>query len=598
MLIQKESFRQAYEQMRQNAMGSSCSILILVAPDADALCACKILTTQLKMDMVTYQLMPVTGYGHIRDVLTGEDKFKSVVLLNCGANVDLTAYLSDVPEDTTFYVSDSHRPYDLGNVYGTVVDDELVDKVILFDDGTTEDVPDVEAYRTALEDSEDEFDNYDEEEEEASEGSDDDHGGRPPKRRRLEDRMERRKARKDARKRLRLYKEGSSYGASCACLMYTLVRELSKETNDLLWHAVVGLTDQYIHERIDRQRYGVDVNDMKDEVLRKNVADDEGIESTSDALRIKFDQEFRFMLFRHWSLFDGMMHSSYVANTLGIWNEKGRKKLHSLFAMIGAPLAECHQNYRSMDIRLRRELPEKIATFGPDYGLKDLTFGSFFAQKGLKHKISASDVAYALTALLESSGDLTEEDSGDSDIAVDRRRSRNNSYKAMDALSSLGSPELHEGLQWAMEQHRAIVRQVSSMMAKKNIVMPGPFRYAYITEATDLHHFKHPLTLAKLAYFLNDAIMEASKNKQRPKPLVVAALNEAANCYLVVGIMGNGRHGETRKNKFGEFFRHSADLTNARIKHDGFDSSVLMIRREDVGTFMESLHASLGLDEL
>ncbi len=41
------------------------------------------------------------------------------------------------------------------------------------------------------------------------------------------------------------------------------------------------------------------------------------------------------MLFRHWSLFDAMFHSPYMATRLGIWKERGKKKLLELLAKAG-----------------------------------------------------------------------------------------------------------------------------------------------------------------------------------------------------------------------------------------------------------------------
>jgi cell division control protein 45 len=41
------------------------------------------------------------------------------------------------------------------------------------------------------------------------------------------------------------------------------------------------------------------------------------------------------MMFRHWNLYDAMYHSSYVASKLGIWKERGRKRLTGLLAKMG-----------------------------------------------------------------------------------------------------------------------------------------------------------------------------------------------------------------------------------------------------------------------
>ena len=65
---------------------------------------------------------------------------------------------------------------------------------------------------------------------------------------------------------------------------------------------------------------------MKDHDYKAQHPDDRAIFSTD---------ELRFMLFRHWNLYDAMYHSSYVAGRLGIWREKGRKRFTGLLAKMG-----------------------------------------------------------------------------------------------------------------------------------------------------------------------------------------------------------------------------------------------------------------------
>lgn len=37
---------------------------------------------------------------------------------------------------------------------------------------------------------------------------------------------------------------------------------------------------------------------------------------------------FQFPLMNHWSLYDSMMNSPYLMSKLGLWSDKGVKKLH------------------------------------------------------------------------------------------------------------------------------------------------------------------------------------------------------------------------------------------------------------------------------
>ena len=57
MLIDRERFDDVYEAIKEKAVdGGACSVVILVAPDCDALCACRILTFLLRNDNVTFKV--------------------------------------------------------------------------------------------------------------------------------------------------------------------------------------------------------------------------------------------------------------------------------------------------------------------------------------------------------------------------------------------------------------------------------------------------------------------------------------------------------------------------------------------------------------
>jgi hypothetical protein len=47
----------------------------------------------------------------------------------------------------------------------------------------------------------------------------------------------------------------------------------------------------------------------------------------SETGHVEEASEYRFFLYRHWSLYDAMYHSPYVASKLGVWNQQGTVKL-------------------------------------------------------------------------------------------------------------------------------------------------------------------------------------------------------------------------------------------------------------------------------
>lgn len=136
------------------------------------------------------------------------------------------------------------------------------------------------------------------------------------------------------------YMAGTYYGLAASSIVYYLANALSRTDNDLLWFAILGLTFQYTTSRISREMYDRHYSLYEGEVKRLNKDIIEGRTSSNNASgpddnSIRIAEELRFMLWRHWNLYDAMMHSGYVASKLNIWREKGRKRLHGLLAKMG-----------------------------------------------------------------------------------------------------------------------------------------------------------------------------------------------------------------------------------------------------------------------
>ena len=109
-------------------------VLILVALEPDALCACRILTRLLKHDYIPHKIHPVAGYGdlekagqeHVKPMMSSQGGAGGVVVcLGVGGVVDLGPLLgleedgSDDPySGVEVWVIDAHRPWNLGNVFG------------------------------------------------------------------------------------------------------------------------------------------------------------------------------------------------------------------------------------------------------------------------------------------------------------------------------------------------------------------------------------------------------------------------------------------------------------------------------------------------
>ena len=192
------------------------------------------------------------------------------------------------------------------------------------------------------------------------------------------------------RNRIRLHYSAGSYHASpSAWTVYTLCRQLRfGDTPDLLWLACVGVTDAYLHGRLDVAGYGALTLDLKrhvgrlfpnelvDRVGRAVYAEElEADSSTSSELggrawtqiglsengRILSQQEYKFMLLRHTSLWDSLLHSNFVASKLQVWKNSGRQRLMEMLAKMGFPLDQCRQPWAFVGPGMRRRLNEKMA---------------------------------------------------------------------------------------------------------------------------------------------------------------------------------------------------------------------------------------------
>lgn len=67
MLLDQRRLDFAYEQIVQDAAKArgASTVMIFVAPNCDAMCACRILSYMLRADAVSYKIKPVAGYGDI-----------------------------------------------------------------------------------------------------------------------------------------------------------------------------------------------------------------------------------------------------------------------------------------------------------------------------------------------------------------------------------------------------------------------------------------------------------------------------------------------------------------------------------------------------
>lgn len=397
--------------------------------------------------------------------------------------------------------------------------------------------------------------------------------------------------------------------------MYSLASELGREDNELLWLAIVGVSSTELYGRTptgvsltnhDRD-YEVPLGSsgwtgsrgfrirqlLRDEVRRLNPPElnELGHEITrghaTDTIQtharsptdnaIRLSPEPRFLLIRHWSLYDSMLHSPYLSARLHIWSDAGRRRLHKLLAKMGVSLGQSRQNYTHMDMQLKKVLRERLLHVAPMYGLDGLVpppsvssgrngdkeGWGFVRSWGWKACLSAADVAVLLGAILDvdrsrlntlpharqtmsSQSQETRQEIPDSEDA------RVRFYAAYDALSSPSN--LMTAVPIAQSLHRSILRTGTSLLQKRQIKHLRAFRMGLIKEGPDVGLFCSAGALTKLALWLGEAVAEVeperklddekgTKSKKPFTPLVLGCLEDEKGTYMVVGLGGGGPDG-------------------------------------------------------
>lgn len=472
-MVRETSVGFFYEKLQKAVAAAIASPLLIFpsASDTDSLCALKIVTHLLVQDSIRYSVYPVAGFNSIQSLagraLRSEDEPVVVLLINWGASRNLLRLLR-LGSQVQVFVVDSHRPIHLHNL-----SESNLQVTVLFtnDDERQADMPvsallrELSGFRNTY-DSEPDLD-IDEDSEWDSGSDDDDEGAGRSKRRK-------KNAGDDQGEQFRkaeYYRMGCFHGRPAGCLMFDIAHALHKNTNELLWLACVSLTDQFVHERLTSERYTSTQQELEsfiagnlDKVTTVTLKDGTKVRAP-DVSRIVIDLEPRLMLLREWSLYEAMKCSFYVAPKLKTWGDTGLKTMKLLFARMGIPLAECQQRFQYMRSETKRGLKKEFDNIEKEAGLGELYFRNFHKYHGYNDQVSAADVVYGVTALLESS-------------AVDEKSDWTDNFcTALEALSPDKWENLRLGMQLAIKVQRACMRQGSAAIVKKDeIKMCKAFR--------------------------------------------------------------------------------------------------------------------------
>jgi hypothetical protein len=443
---------------------------------------------------------------------------------------------------------------------------------------------------------------------------------------------------KELRDRVSLYKNmRASYGKPSSWMLFELTSGRSNFL-DTIWQAILGVTDQYERQRLDEDQYEEIFKDLHLQLAnylssrnerKYTVGDDENkvVVPGAQTGHIEDAHDYRFFLYRHWSLFDAMCFSPYVAAKMKTWKKQGSVRLQEMLAKMGISLEECKQMYQFMAPESKNHFSEKIND--PDikgnYFLHDpnVTRRSFFRYNSFRNPVAACDVVHAATALVEQCSTSTENIS----FAESSRLQAFN--EAYDCLGMHADEKLKKGLKSAIDLQKLIVRK-AGVVLEDSLEVIHLKRLYYIRVETSTSKkpqaigdrqshgsngntddevdspFSRPMVLARLGQYIMDVKMNMDKRREQGwtqnklLPLLLRGEERDGKCFLVgidprVSILGNkAREGidmDSLDNlcNFKGMFKASARGLGVIYPGDAFDANIVELPAEYADDFVYNL---------
>mmetsp|Transcript_114196 Transcript_114196/g.333872 ORF Transcript_114196/g.333872 Transcript_114196/m.333872 type:complete len:653 (-) Transcript_114196:113-2071(-) len=633
------------DALRQGAQGSSSiTVRILAAADHDGVCAAKILVTVLQQAGVKYTVVPVTANSEIIEHLSQleEDaEVRSLVLLNCGAALDLERILEEcaAPAELMCFVIDAHRPLLLANLSVrhqrvVVLDDDPIAEA----SGIRPPVEEEDAGASQPTDAEpSEAGDSDAEKENVIDGAPKPDGqAREERKRRRESERQVRIERK--RQRINEYYLTSYCATPTALSLFKLARQAAPASQDLLWLAAVSLVgyhDQGLVSEVEYNRLNweelKETNDRTAEsafsgsqaasgTVPDAASDDEDpaparrppARRSREKRSLRFENDLRMTLYKHWSLEESMTHSSYFYGMLELHRDKGLRSLKNFFATAGIPPSDYRQMFSCMQMKNQKSIQSKFRTFGKAYGLSE---GKMFLEQFVRdlgplgemyralylNEVSCLDAAHVVLAMLGSvpgslSGSkadgLPQDSAGQKNTAaineLERQAMVTNFWRAFDAVLCKEPQTLRDGIAEAVEVAKAVQAQGRLIRDTKAMHRSSSFHWCKIEQPTDI--FRHHLSVRRLAVWLLHVMYTyRPDSRSTEQPLLVIVRDKVRDTYLCVGATPT-RFSE--QDEFGNLFRTVLRRDSTlKYRYDFFDKSCIEIAADDFDRFWELLNS-------
>lgn len=533
MIILATELRSIYEQIAKASTYGVVSVLVFIPYNVDSIAAKSILFELFKKDDILCQYTFVKGYADLdakmKTHISEETLPQTVIFINCAGSVSLIRRYEGVfTEDHVAYIIDSHRPIHTENIDARVENVRVFDVSRLIDETLTQE-------EAALD-------------------------------------------------------EGFSDPASIQA--YALATENGLSNSQVLWFAILGLTEHFTLGHIDNARYETLLEIITNEVSRLSngkpftiIYDDDRSEDVirpDNGIQVPVFQDFaiasstelRCPMLRQWTLYESLCASSFIVSRLRMWTQRGNDNFLQLLALTGIPIKVAKQTFIIMDKEIKDSLVDRFDRYIDSFNLAGFTFPSFTLHRGFEIELAASDVVNALRAQLCS-------DKPENMQMID-------SFSGMRFLSN--AELLHSSIEAAKKRVKLITSYGMNLMSRRKATIINSHKYWCVTirDAVDRGFPIQPQIIVELGLFLLQAL-DAEFEKGGARPIVIAMLDETKENFLVVAVSPLFEFSDAQQTHFGLLFKRASEDSGIEISADSFDSFVCKVPADNLPLFFDTL---------
>lgn len=112
--------------------------------------------------------------------------------------------------------------------------------------------------------------------------------------------------------------------------VFDLACQLSKDNRELLWYAVLAITEQLLLNKVELSQYQQMAGTLSldvERLSRRHAHND-----VANTMKVKVEQDLKLSLYRHWSVANSLMYSLHTAVSLRMWTRRGERRLLELLA--------------------------------------------------------------------------------------------------------------------------------------------------------------------------------------------------------------------------------------------------------------------------